>query len=388
MDIASRDAIPRNGAFVPQSRKNYSALSRQLRTLLVEACRSSSAEEAEILGRVLKELEPGGAGISRAVNEQSETGSILSNQELDWMEKHAPSQWLPYVLYRYRFKIYPPQRKLLDFPLHLLIEPTSICNLRCVMCFQVDTTFTKREYMGMMPWELFTSVVDQAREHRCNAITLASRGEPTLHRRFGEMLQYIADAGVMDIKINTNATKLTEKLTHEILAAGVNQVVFSVDAATKATYESIRVLGKFEQVVENIDRFNTIRAVHYPQSPTVTRISGVLVRDDQDVEQMSEFWSSRVDQIVINRAIPRWDSYNNPLVDSTDACGLLWERMYVWYDGTVNPCDFDYKSCLAIGNASEAPLSQLWTSEPYRRLREAHLQAQRTSCYPCDRCPL
>jgi radical SAM protein with 4Fe4S-binding SPASM domain len=376
--------IPPNGRFIPQ--KDYSALCGRLREMLVEA-RPSSADDRDAFNCVLMQLESG-RGVSSAVNDPSAEGSILSHQELGWMEKHAPSLWLPYVAYRHRFKTFPAQHKLGDFPLHLLVEPTSICNLRCVMCFQVDTTFTKREYMGMMPWELFTSVVDQARDHRCNAITLASRGEPTLHRRFGEMLHYIRDAGVMDIKINTNATKLTEKLTHDILSAGVNEVVFSVDAGTKSTYEEIRVLGKFDEVVENVERFSAIRATHYPQSPTVTRISGVLVREDQDIDQMAEFWSNRVDQVFITKAIPRWDSYNNPVLDSTEPCRILWERMYVWYDGTVNPCDFDYKSHLAVGDANDTPLSELWTSERYTRLRDAHAQKARSTCYPCDRCPL
>ena len=36
-----------------------------------------------------------------------------------------------------------------DFPLYLLIEPTSICNLRCVMCFQTDKSFgAEKKFMG------------------------------------------------------------------------------------------------------------------------------------------------------------------------------------------------------------------------------------------------
>ena len=61
-----------------------------------------------------------------------------------------------------------------------------------------------------MKWDLFTSVIDQAADHQCHAITLASRGEPTLHKRFGEMLRYIHDKKLLDVKINTNATRLDE----------------------------------------------------------------------------------------------------------------------------------------------------------------------------------
>ena len=35
--------------------------------------------------------------------------------------------------------------------------------------------------MGVMDWDLFKKVVDEANEIGTGAITLASRGEPTMH---------------------------------------------------------------------------------------------------------------------------------------------------------------------------------------------------------------
>ncbi|MBI4062720.1 MAG: radical SAM protein [Elusimicrobia bacterium] len=327
--------------------------------------------------------------VSSNIQEESLTSRFfLTKQEVDWMGRRQDSLWMDYLVYRYQFKIYPKTRKLRAFPLHLLIEPTSVCNLRCVMCFQVDASFTKKEFMGFIPWELFANVVDQAKEHNCHAITMASRGEPTMAKPFGKMLRYCGEAGIMDIKINTNATKLTEELCHDIFSAGVSEVVFSVDAGTKQSYEEIRVLGKFDEVLANIERFNEIRARYYPKAPTITRISGVLVRDDQDVDQMTNFWSKLVDQVTIKRATPRWDSYNNAPTHVGNPCGFLWERTYVWYDGKVNPCDFDYKSYLCVGDALKTPISEIWRGESYEKLRQDHLDKRRAGRVPCDRCPI
>jgi radical SAM protein with 4Fe4S-binding SPASM domain len=313
----------------------------------------------------------------------------LTQQEVDTLSHQPETRWLDYLLYRYEFKIYPRLRKLRDFPLHLLIEPTSICNLRCVMCFQVDPAFAQKENMGMIPWELFENVVAQAKAHDCRAVTLASRGEPTLHPQFGAMLRHLSGQNFLDVKINTNAMRLTESLCHDILASGVNVVVFSVDAGTREAYERIRRGGKFEEVVANIDRFNALRTQHYPQSPTVTRISGIRIEPDQDEVQMANFWKDRIDEITIEKAMPRWDTYNNGReIMSPLPCTFLWERMYVWFDGTVNPCDFDYRSMLAVGNARQTPLSELWLGEKYQRLRELHSHAQRAQLLPCDRCPI
>ena len=179
--------------------------------------------------------------------------------------------------------MYPAQQKVSKFPSYLLIEPTSICNLRCVMCFQIDETFTRdKSNMGLMPWKLFTSVVDQAASHGCQSITMASRGEPTLHKRFGDMLRYIHSKNLLDTKINTNATKLNDELIHDILKSEVANVTFSVDATDAKTYEKIRVRGKFDEVLSNIKNFNEIRSKHYPNSVTPTRVSGVAVMPDQD----------------------------------------------------------------------------------------------------------
>jgi MoaA/NifB/PqqE/SkfB family radical SAM enzyme len=313
---------------------------------------------------------------------------ILSRQETEWISKSPDYEIAEYLIYRYKFRNWPRKKILSDFPIHLLIEPTSVCNIRCIMCFQVDKSFAQKEYMGRMPIDMFMKVIDEAVANSCKAVTLASRGEPTLHKELPEMLGYISKKGFLDLKLNTNATKLTEDLSRSILQSGVNELVFSVDAGTKATYEAIRVGGKFDSVVDNINQFNEIRKNEFPNSRTVTRISGVLVNDSQDIDQMASFWSERVDEVTIKPATPRWDSYNNDLTHRLEPCELLWERLYVWYDGKINPCDFDYKSFLSVGRFGEVSIKDAWTGKGYSRLREMHSQAKRGKLTPCDRCPL
>jgi len=313
---------------------------------------------------------------------------VITPQEIAWFEQHPRDLWLTYLIHRYKFKVYPVKKILSTFPRHLLIEPTSICNIRCTMCFQVDKSFTSnREMMGMMDLGLFTSLVDQAADNECQAITLASRGEPTLHKRFGDMLAYLKEKNILDTKINTNATRLTEKMAHDILTADVSTVTFSVDASTKETYERIRVGGNFDDVLANIDRFNKIRQTHYPDSGTTTRISGVAVEGTQDPAEMKRFWSDYVDHVTIVPMHPRWDTYGNKPFMRQTVCSLLYERMYVWFDGVCNPCDFDYKSLLSVGNAREESLSNIWNGEKYQELREQHEARMRASVVPCDRCP-
>ena len=166
-------------------------------------------------------------------------------QEEEFIKNEPKSKWLKYLTYRYKLKKYPKQHIVSDFPFYVLVEPVSSCNLRCVMCYQTDKTFTRKPYMGLMKMELYKNIIDQLVEGETRALTMASRGEPSMHPKFGEMLEY-ASGKFYDFKINTNATRLNENMCHEILSSGVNVLTFSIDAHEKKLYEEIRVRGKLE----------------------------------------------------------------------------------------------------------------------------------------------
>ena len=312
----------------------------------------------------------------------------LTPHEIDYLLKSPKEKWVDFIIHRYRFKHFPTKKILTKFPVHVAIEPTSVCNLRCVMCFQCDETFGKnKKFMGYMEWDLFKKIMDEVSQNNCQAVTFASRGEPTLHKQFPEMLEYCKQKNILDIKINTNATVLNDKIINAILSSNVTTVVYSVDASDKETYEKIRVKGKFEKVLANIIRFNEIRKSDFPNSITQTRISGVSVLEAQSPEEMQKFWSKYVDYVAIRKEIPRWDSYNNPPHNLEGICNLLYERLYVWFDGTTVPCDFDYKSYLNLGNVKNQKIKEIWLGEKYQKLREEHTSRRRSKIEPCRRCP-
>ena len=312
---------------------------------------------------------------------------VLSQDERTQLSKLPRTSWLRFIRYRYRFKIYPRRRRLSDFPLVMLVEPTSICNLRCQMCFQSDDSFSRdRSLMGRMEFGLFQQIIDEMAAHGCDSLVLASRGEPTLHPRFADMLAY-ASPRVLDVKMNTNATRLDEPLCHRILQAEPNLVVFSADSEDPAQYEEIRKGARFDQVLENVRRFRDIRAKQYPNSRTTTRVSATLFRKDQNAEAIRSFWSELVDQVAVHSAWPFWDSYNAPLSEVTNPCGLLWERMFIWWDGVCNPCDIDYKSHLAMGKLdARTSIQEIWRGEKAQNFRRLHENSQKNSCVPCNRC--
>ena len=90
------------------------------------------------------------------------------------------------------------------------------------------------------------------------------------------MLRY-ASGIFFEIKINTNATSLSDKLCRAIIESGVNEMTYSVYESEEKKFEAIRVNAKFKEVLANIKKFNKIRE-EYPKNKTTTRISGVLYK--------------------------------------------------------------------------------------------------------------
>ena len=311
---------------------------------------------------------------------------FLNAQEVLQALNISDKDFLRFLFYRYDFNIYPRLKNLSKYPPCVQIEPTSICNYRCVMCYQIDKSFSGKSHgmMGHMSLDLFKKIIDEL-EGNVEAITLASRGEPTLNPNIVEMLEYCRNK-FLGLKINTNASMLNEKLIHSILSSNFSEIVFSVDAADKDAYEKIRINGKFDKVVKNLTLFSEIKKKFYKDIQTIVKISGVKINNEINVSSLEERFREFADIIQLVGYTPWESAYDNDKNSVLDPCGFLWRRMFVWWDGKVNPCDYDYKSKLSVWNVKEKNISDIWNSKEYNNYRNLHLNKQRKEIYPCDRC--
>ena len=314
--------------------------------------------------------------------------SLLNTQELEYLEKSSTDYWTTYLIHRQKFNFCENSQIVPNFPIYLIIEPVSACNLRCPFCHQIDDDFTSnKQMMGQMEINLFKKIIDEAHNHGTNAITLTCRGEPTLHPQIGEMIEYCSGKFI-ELKMNTNATRLNEKLIHQILKSGMTDLVFSVDSHLKEEFESLRVGANFEKVLNNIKLFKEIKEKEYPNSLCITRISGVNV-GKQDPIKFKEFWEKYVDYVVMVKMLDRWDVYNNPEGSGgKDACHYLGRSLSIYFDGSVIPCDIDYEGRLSVGSVETKTIKDIWLGDKYTKMIFAHKNGKRDSYHPCDRCPI
>lgn len=295
-----------------------------------------NSNEKKIINKILKSYEKISSNLKL-----KEDDMVLENQELLEFKKISEKNYARYLIYRYKYNIYPKIKVIDEFPPCVQIEPTSICNFRCVMCYQADKTFSSKSkgFMGHMNIDLFKKCIDQL-EGKVEALTFASRGEPTLSKSFKEMIKYTNDK-FLGLKINTNASMLNEEMIHLLLSSDIQTIVFSIDSKDKESYEKIRVNGNFEKTLKNLELFNNIRDKEYNRSDKIVRISGVKINDKQNVNEMKKKWGNIADIIAFTNYTPWESSYDNEINNIDTPCNELWTRMFIWWDGKVNPCDFE-----------------------------------------------
>ena len=325
---------------------------------------------------------------------------ILAKSELDVALQYLklnPKKAMKYLAYRYKLKKLANNFSLLDFTPVLHLESALSCNLMCAMCYQSDSALQnaiKASSVKLMKWDLFTKVIDEAVALNCCAVVFAGRGEPTLNPRFSEMLKYCHEKGILDIKFNTNAMTLTEKMAREWLSIKAPlTIVFSVDAADKDTFEKIRIGASFDKVVNNIKMFNRIRNEEFPDSPVRTRIQMVMFNNEQDPEKAKNFWALLVDEFSVRNAnceqagnVYQNDPNGPKNVCPDKVCRAPFTRLYVWSDGNVNPCESDYLSHLQVGNVYKESLHDIWNGPKIMKLRIAHMSGKKNNYYPCNGC--
>lgn len=310
---------------------------------------------------------------------------LASPPELDWRKYRGPE----YLEYRREWDERPKRWEAGKFPLHLDIDPTNRCNLGCAMCprtYYINegrTGWNPEGRAGFMDYAFYEDLIRQSVAGGLKSVKLNFLGEPLLHPRLIDMVALAADSGLW-VMINTNATLLTEKMSADLLAAGLTDIFFSFDSPYAAEYEKIRVGAKYGQVLDNIRRFMGIKE-DVNKKAVQTRASMVLPENlgGEELEQV------KGDYVKLFRDMKVAEiGFGLPSVMGLDyektyglfpgfVCPDLFRRLFIFWDGPASPCCGDWERNLIVGQAKTEDLRAIWNGPVYARLRETHC----SGCY-------
>lgn len=251
------------------------------------------------------------------------------------------------------------------------LEPTDGCNFACSSCPRPEGAPTYLDLDALERW-----VERDGDAFRTEAVWLHFSGESLLHPRFFDIAALLADRGIRT-RLSTNASLLNPRRRAALLASGIEAVVFSIDAARRATYEQVRIGGDFDAVRANVRAFLAERGAG-PRPRTQVQ----MVLGSQPPEEVLEFvawWrATPIDEIGLKRYSTRTGLLPLPGRARTGpaatggGCVDPWLNVVVRSNGEVLPCCSDFAGALVLGDLNEQSLEEVWNGEPLQRLRAAH----------------
>lgn len=289
------------------------------------------------------------------------------------------------------------------YPTYFEIEVTTRCNLRCIICERTYWSEPNRD----MIFEEFKSIVDQFPGLKWIGPT--GIGESFLNKDFMKMLRYVKSKNVL-VELYDNFYLIDKKTAKELVEMGIDKINVSLDAATKETYEKIRVGSNFERVTSNvrnliqfkkemnksfpeivfhyiINRLNIDEIPQYielahslsgPEKTTVlfTRmlhrfkeVADLFVEVPEETVQAAEKKAKELGiKVAWNTDVP---SIKPPINHCT-----VWLMPFIFVTGHVIPCcnaneagRRDFQKAGALGNVFEQSFRDIWYGEKYRNFR-------------------
>lgn len=134
------------------------------------------------------------------------------------------------------------------YPWSLEVETTTRCHLKCAMCEHTYWNEKPRD----MSFDQFRHIIDQFPGLKW--IGMTGIGSSYLNKDFPRMLEYVKQRHCY-VELFDSFDLIGEKEARALIDLEIDKVWVSMEAATKATYETIRVGAKFERTLENIRRF-------------------------------------------------------------------------------------------------------------------------------------
>ena len=284
---------------------------------------------------------------------------------------------------------FPNRQYVSDFPLHVDIELSSVCNLSCPMCYTITEEFKSRVHIGLMDYELFKKIVNECVDGNVFSIRLSLRGEALLHKKIIDCIKYAKDRGIKEVSTLTNGKRLADRdFCEKIVAAGLDWITVSIDGVDEI-YESIRRPLTFSEIIQAMKNLMQSRDKMNSRKPAI-KIQGVWPAVKQNIDAYIDHFTPLSDLI-----------YTNPLVDylSCDGpdkieyvpdfvCYQPFQRLVIASDGKALMCANDQLGEVDIGNANSMTVFELWHSERLQKIREDHSLGHALDYHTCQTCQI
>jgi len=293
--------------------------------------------------------------------------------------------------------------RMSGMPLSISIEPTTACNLRCPECPSGLRSFTRPT--GMLQEKMFRKVVDELKD-TLSYLLFYFQGEPYLNRNFLDWVSYASQQGIYTAT-STNAHYLDDETARRTVASGLDRLIISIDGTTQETYESYRIGGQLNKVLEGTRNVIRWKKELKSRTPHVVFQFLVVKPNEHQVEEVKQLAKEMgVNAVGLKTAqvydyaqgsplIPEQQKYSrykkqadgsyrikNKLLNH---CWKMWHSCVITWDGKVVPCCFDKDAHHQLGDMQRMRFHEIWQSQPYQQFRQSLLRS-RSEIDICKNC--
>lgn len=312
--------------------------------------------------------------------------------------------------------------KPLAYPAKIHIEVNDFCNLHCVMCGRQMDTIPKNT--GEIPFHIIEKLSPFFK--RATFVGLAGNGEPFLHSRIFDILNFIIKHEATP-SIITNATLLDEAKSQRLTDSGPMLLQVSVDSAVKEIYEKVRIGASFEKVKSNLINLKKLKIQKKKNFPAIAIIACLMRETLPEIEKLADFAHDiGAMEITFQNALPYNEGMKDSLIsDLSDGekavdkvrerakkygininyapmgfgveryighdpdihiesffCENIWDLLHVELSGAVRFCCF--WSGEKLGDLNKESPEKIWKSKRFVSLRQALLDGKTPeSCRNC-----
>lgn len=284
-----------------------------------------------------------------------------------------------------------PLEEQAQLPNTIMLELTNACNLSCTMCMNPKMTRKK----GYMDLTLIEKILQEAYELNIKNIALYTTGESLLHPKIFEIID-LCKKYDRYVYLTTNALLLNDTKIHKLLESNIDSIKYSIDGLKKEEYESIRIGGSYDKVIENLKSLKSKRdTLNYK-----TKLSMGIILTSQNIEQKELYikqYKDYVDEIVFSLISNQTGHISNKEYKSLQPknitidtiwkpCRQLWDRIVVTYDGELTTCCIDFEAALTYADLRTVSLKDAWNNLKMQQYRNEHISHNFKSMDLCKKC--
>ncbi|MEN8265183.1 MAG: radical SAM/SPASM domain-containing protein [Nitrospirota bacterium] len=280
-----------------------------------------------------------------------------------------------------------------NYPYQFTIEPTNICNYKCVFCPQSESDHKLKRRQGALTIENMRLFLDQVREVKSgnSNVSLTLDGEPTLNKNLPEFIRLINAEGLLP-RFSSNGRNLSPSLVDALAASG--SFFLSVDFASEAQYfDTIRGgKGDFEIVLENLRYIANIARKKQNIKVELVNISHFSgAEPEKTLRDLKDLFPADLPKNVTFRTRQFHNFCGHLNLKGKEKyvlCPYPWTTFTVTWNGDVVPCCRDTNARTVLGNVYRQTVPEIWYGKRYENLRRKLIAQDIGSIAACKNCDL